>query len=143
MPALFAENPLADCVILEFNLITVPLHTRCGTVTVFQVPQEITIDKLCYDEINNMFLFTDSNTGAIYKSRLVDVDGTHYYDREKIGTLSGDKTPSAVMWENGLLIASGGRLQYWNGNELISIRSENSPSKCNGVCVKNGRVYVW
>ena len=143
VPEMIAENQMADCVNMEFNRTTGALQTCCGTATVFQVPQDITIDKLFYDEINNIFLFTDSNTGAIYKSRLVDVDGTHSYDREKVGTLSGDKSPSAVMWENGLLIASGGRLQYWNGNELVSIRSENAPSRCNGVFVKNGRVYVW
>ena len=143
VPEMIAENQMADCVNMEFNRTTGALQTCCGTATVFQVPQDITIDKLFYDEINNIFLFTDSNTGAIYKSRLVDVEGTHSYDREKVGALSGDKTPSAVMWENGLLIASGGRLQYWNGNELVSIRSENAPSKCNGVFVKNGRVYVW
>ena len=111
VPEMIAENQMADCVNMEFNRTTGALQTCCGTATVFQMPQDITIDKLFYDEINNIFLFTDSNTGAIYKSRLVDVDGTHSYDREKVGALSGDKTPSAVTWENGLLIASGGRLQ--------------------------------
>lgn len=202
VPEMIGDNQMADCVNMEFNHMTGALQTSCGTVTVFQVPEDITINKIFYDEINNAFLFTDKNTKAVYQSRLVDMTGTHTYDREKVGTLSGDKTPTAVMWENGLLIASGGRLQYWNGTTLSVIRMNfgdeqsayewenlgtaepnwstytnnngfeleknytknkdvvkvdgtyylckethtsisDAPSICNGVFVKNGRVYIW
>lgn len=198
VPDMIADNQMADCVNMEFNRTTGALQTCCGTATVFQCPDNITIDKLFYDEVNNVFLFTDKNTKAVYKSCLVDMSGTHIYDREKVGSLSGNKSPTAIMWDNGLIIASGGRLQYWNGTELTTIRitfedeqnvypweqveslPENtvandfsletnytkdvsyvrynnkyykckethtsisdSPSKCNGVFVKNGRIYTW
>lgn len=199
VPDMIAENQMADCVNMEFNRTTGALQTCCGTATVFKCPDTITIDKLFYDEVNNVFLFTDNNTKAVYKSCLVDMDGTHGYDRERLGYLSGDKTPTAVMWDNGLVIASGGRLQYWDGSSLTTIKItfademnsysweligdtlpdgktaskfeldktytkdedyvlyndeyylckethtsvSDSPIKCNGVFVKNGRVYTW
>jgi hypothetical protein len=199
VPAMIAENQMADCTNMEFNRTTGALQTCCGTATVFKCPDDITIDKLFYDEINNIFIFTDDNTKAVYKSSLVDIDGTHSFDRERIGFLSGNKTASAVMWDKGLLIVSGGRLQYWDGSSFDAIKitfqdemnsyswesvgtslpsgttasdftfdtyytknesyvsyngeyylcKENhtsvsdSPSKCNGVFVKNGRVYTW
>lgn len=121
VPEMIAPNQMADCINMEFDRTTGALQTCCGTATVFQCPDDITIDKLWYDEINNMFLFTDANTKSIYASRLVDMAGTHPYDREKVGSLSGEMPPTAVMWENGLLIASGGRLQYWDGLELVNI----------------------
>lgn len=202
VPEMIKENQMADCVNVEFNRTTGALQNCCGTATVFNVPSDITINKLFYDEINNLFLFTEKDSKGIYESRLVDMDGTHVYDREKVGTLTGDKVPSAVMWEDGLLIASGGRLQYWNGTTLVAIKIDftdeqnsysweklettdeskltnytvsafeldtyyekdknvvrydgayylckethtsvsDAPSKCNGVFIKNGRVYTW
>ena len=199
VPDMIADNQMAECVNMEFNRTTGALQTCCGTALVFKAPANITIDRLFYDAINNVFLFTDKNTKFIYKSCLVDVDGGSRCDREKVGMLTGDKTPTAVMWDKGLIIASGGRLQYWNGTTLtiITITFENeqnvykwekigatlpsgkiandfsfntqytkdqsyvrykdnfylckethtsisdSPTTCNGVFVKNGRIYVW
>ena len=199
VPDMIADNQMAECVNMEFNITTGALQTCCGTALVFQAPENITIDRLFYDVINNVFLFTDKNTKFVYKSCLVDVNGTSIYDREKVGVLTGDRTPTAVMWDNGLIIASGGRLQYWNGTTLSTVVAtfeneqnvykwekiggtlpsdktandfsfntqytkdqsyvrykdnfylckethisiSDSPRTCNGVFVKNGRIYVW
>ena len=199
VPEMIADNQMADCCNMEFNRTTGALQTCCGSATVFNCPDNINIDNLFYDEINNVFLFADDDTKAVYKSCLTDMDASHSFDREKIGSLSGTKAPMAVMWDNGMLIASGGRLQYWNGSTLTAIKitfedEQNSyswesigetlpsgktaddfaldtyytknesyvrydgkyylckeshtsvsdcPSKCNGVFIKNGRVYVW
>lgn len=202
VPEMIAENQMAECVNMEFNRTTGALQNCCGTATVYVCPDTITIDKLWYDEINNVFLYTDKTTRFVYMSRLIDMDGSHEYDRTKVGVLSGDMPPSAVMWDKGLLIASGGRLQYWDGENLTSIKinflddmnkypwkkikeseidstthtvSEfweadkeykkdidvvmydggyylcqqdhtsisDAPVVCNGVFVKNGRVYIW
>ena len=121
VPDMIADNQMAECVNMEFNITTGALQTCCGTALVFQAPENITIDRLFYDVINNVFLFTDKNTKFVYKSCLVDVNGTSIYDREKVGVLTGDRTPTAVMWDNGLIIASGGRLQYWNGTTLSTV----------------------
>ena len=141
IPEMIAENQLAECINMEFNRTTGTLQNCCGTAMVFKCPDDITIDKLWYDEINNNFLFTDKSTRYIYTSRMVDMTGTHAYDRVKVGVLTGEHTPMAVMWEDGLVISSGGKLQYWDGLNLNTIGE--SPNVCNGVFVKNGRIWTW
>lgn len=126
VPEMIAENQMADCVNMEFNKTTGALETCCGTATIFQVPDDINIGKVFYDEINNEFLFTDKDSGYIYVSKLVDINKKHQYDRKLVGVLTGKKIPTAVMWDNGLLIASGGRLQYWDGQKIILIQTELS-----------------
>ena len=63
VPEMIAENQMADCVNMEFNKTTGALETCCGTATIFQVPDDINIGKVFYDEINNEFLFTDKDSG--------------------------------------------------------------------------------
>lgn len=126
VPEMIAENQMADCVNMEFNKTTGALETCCGTATIFQVPDDINIGKVFYDEINNEFLFTDKDSGYIYVSKLVDINKKHQYDRKLVGVLTGKKIPTAVMWDNGLLIASGGRLQYWDGQKITLIQTELS-----------------
>ena len=124
VPEMIAENQMADCVNMEFNKTTGALETCCGTATIFQVPDDINIGKVFYDEINNEFLFTDKDSGYIYVSKLVDINKKHQYDRKLVGVLTGKKIPTAVMWDNGLLIASGGRLQYWDGREITIVQTD-------------------
>lgn len=126
VPEMIAENQMADCVNMEFNKTTGALETCCGTATIFQVPDDINIGKVFYDEINNEFLFTDKDSGYIYVSKLVDINKKHQYDRKLVGVLTGKKIPTAVMWDNGLLIASGGSLQYWDGQKITLIQPELS-----------------
>ena len=126
VPEMIAENQMGDCVNMEFNKTTGALETCCGTATIFQVPDDINIGKVFYDEINNEFLFTDKDSGYIYVSKLVDINKKHQYDRKLVGVLTGKKIPTAVMWDNGLLIASGGRLQYWDGQKITLIQTELS-----------------
>lgn len=137
VPEMIAENQMADCVNMEFNKTTGALETCCGTATIFQVPDDINIGKVFYDEINNEFLFTDKDSGYIYVSKLVDINKKHQYDRKLVGVLTGNKIPTAVMWDNGLLIASGGRLQYWDGQKITLIQAELS--SIFGVVVKAKR----
>lgn len=139
VPEMIADNQLAECVNMDFNKSTGALQTSSGSITIFKAPANVNLTDCFYDRINNIFIVIDSNRN-IYKTHLIDMvgDGTDFV---LIGTLNGDKKPMAVMWESGLLIASGGKLQYWTGLELKTIAS--SPAVCNGVFVKNGRVWIW
>ena len=139
VPEMIGDNQLAECVNMDFNKSTGALQTSCGTITIFKCPNGVTLTDTFYDKINNVFLAVDSNRN-VYKTHLVDMDGT-VQDFVKVGTLNGTLSPKAVMWEDGLLVASGGKLQYWNGKTYNTI--ETSPDVCNGVFVKNGRVWVW
>ena len=55
-----------------------------------------------------------------------------------LGTLSGDLYPICASWEDGILIASGGALQYFNGTQLITLNSPTATS----VCVQAGRILI-
>lgn len=83
-------------------------------------------------------------TGCIYdtiNSRALIICGRKvYYDNTELGELSGDLYPIGASWEDGILIASGGKLQYYNGSELKTITT--SPSACTSVYVRAGRVLV-
>lgn len=123
VPEMINDNQLAECINMELNKVTGALQTCCGTATIYKAPDTISIDYLFYDEINNLYLFVDASTRKVYQSRLIDMVGTVAHDRVAVGRLTGNVDPMAVVWENGLLISSGGRLQYWNGEELLTIRN--------------------
>lgn len=141
VPEMISDRQLAECTNMGLDRSTGSLQTCCGTAQIFKSPDDIHIDTLFYDKINNEYLFCDLTTRKVYLSRLLDMQGDKASDRRIIGELTGRINPVTVMWEDGLLIASGGKLQYWNGNELNIIA--NSPSECKGVFVKNGRIYTW
>jgi hypothetical protein len=95
-----------------------------------------------FDNINNLILICgkeyegDVLTGRfVYK---VSPDGTGF---TKLGELTGSITPGFAVWESGVLIASGGKLQYWNGSTLETLA--DSPANCNGVFTSHGRVIVY
>ena len=58
---------------------------------------------------------------------------------DSIGKLSGELYPKYFPFEDGVLIASGGHLQYFNGAELVTL---NSP-KADDVFVKSARVIIY
>lgn len=121
-----AENQLARAVNVEVDHATGKLKSVAGTSDLFQFPN---IFAAMYDTINQRLLLVDADkvvwcaTSAGWLT---------------IGTLSGELYPITASWEDGLLIASGGKLQYFNGNALVTL---NSPP-ANSVCVQAGRVLI-
>lgn len=140
VPEMIAQNQVARCVNMEFNRSTGSLQTCSGSATIFKAPNNFVIIAVFYDPINNQFLVIDADKN-VYKSPLTDLTGLDPNDLELVGVLTGDVFPMAVPWEFGLLVSSGGNLQYWNGLTFDTLKY--SPAVCNGVFVKNGRVYVW
>ena len=119
-----AENQLGECLNVEADHSTGRLKTVAGTVDVMTSENEIFA--AIYDEINNIIL-------------TVTADKSVYYGIVKLGTLTGDLYPIYCAWEDGVLIASGGKLQYYNGSSLTTIA--DSPI-CSSVYVRAGRVVV-
>jgi hypothetical protein len=77
---------------------------------------------------------------------LVDTDKNVYTLTDgvlssSLGTLTGDLFPEFAAWENGVLVASGGKMQYYNGTAFVTLA--NSPAHCNGVFIKTGRVWTY
>ena len=119
-----AENQLGECLNVEADHSTGRLKTVAGTVDVMTSNSEIFA--AIYDEINNIIL-------------TVTADKSVYHGTVKLGTLIGDLYPIYCAWEDGVLIASGGKLQYYNGSSLTTIA--DSPI-CSSVYVRAGRVVV-
>lgn len=122
-------NQLYDVLNMELDSVTNRLKTVAGTVDVFSVANK-TIVAGAWDEINDKFILVDSNK-KVYAS---DLSGL-----TEVGTLSGNLYPICASWEDGLLIASGGKLQYYNGSALVTL--DSSPLSTS-VYTRAGRVVV-
>ena len=85
-----------------------------------------------YDEINRKILLVDEDK-RVYA---YDLDANTISNA--LGILNGELYPICANWEDGLLIASNGALQYFNGTQLITL---NSPT-ANSVCVQAGRILI-
>jgi hypothetical protein len=124
-----AENQLAECVNMEIDHSTGRLKTVGGTVDVLLHDN---IFAVVYDSINSRFL-------VVLEDKTVHLatmqDGTI---GESLGTLTGDLFPVYTAWEDGVLIASGGKLQYYNGTALVTIDSPTAQS----VYIRAGRVVI-
>lgn len=143
---LIAENQLAECINMEINGAGL-LRTVKGTRDI-AVAADIESDfkAATFDSINGVLIVFCKN-----KSVYALIDGAYKH----IGYLSGDDEPISVEWEDGLLIASGGILQYAKyvvtdeiaiGTESKEYRLTNittSPADSGGVFVRSGRVFVF
>jgi len=124
-----AENQLSMAVNVEVDQATGRLKTVAGTTDVMLCKN---IFAAAYDDINGVILLV-KNDGSIYAADL----SANRISR-KLGNLSGTLYPITTGWEDGLLIASGGQLQYFNGSQLLTLDSPNASS----VYIRAGRVLI-
>ena len=125
-----AENQLSVATNVEVDHSTGKLKTVAGTIDLYKSKD---IFAAVYDSINNTLLLVKSNKN-VYAFDLGDRTLS-----KKLGALTGDLYPIATSWEDGLLIASGGKLQYYNGEKLKTLA--NSPT-ATSVYVRAGRILV-
>ena len=123
-------NQLSYAVNVEIDSASGRLKTVAGTRDIFDFEN---IFAAVYDEINEVLLIVNTDR-EVYV-----VDFTGEDDDSPVGTLSGELYPIAAQWEDGVLLASGGRLQYFDGNNLKTI--DGAP-KATNVFVRAGRVVV-
>ncbi len=124
-----SENQLSVAVNVEVDHATGRLRTVAGTVDILRFEN---IFAALYDEINKKLLIVRTD------KKVFALDIVTLKISELLGTLSGELYPFPASWENGLLIASGGKLQYFNGEELLTLDSPNATS----VYVRAGRVLI-
>lgn len=127
-PDNIAENQLATAINLEIDHATGRLKTVGGTRDIIETAD---IFAFLYDRINDSFLIVKTDKSVYPCSRAGEVG-------ETVGTISGKLYPIAAEWEDGLLIASGGKLQYFHNNTLETIESPTA----NSVYVRAGRVLI-
>lgn len=125
------QNELTKSVNVEIDKSTGLLKTVAGTVTLFE-QEGVGFTDFTYDKMGDVFVIC-AKEGQVYT-----------WDRETlsaVGTLTGNVTPAFCPWEDGTLIASGGKMQYYHEGALETL--EDSPEVCNGVFVKDGRVWTY
>ena len=141
---MIAENELAEVVNMQIDNSGL-LRTVRGTRDIVTASTK-RFKAAAFDSINNILILfcTDNSVYAL-------LDGT----LKNIGSLSGTEEPITVSWEDGLLIASGGYLQYAKyvaaskkGKETIDVAYKlqtitSSKPRSNGVFVRSGRVFVF
>lgn len=132
-----AANELSRSINVEIDKSTGLLKTVSGTTTIFTDTSK-TFTDIGYDSINNRFVLCSADK----KVYTLAVDGTSLAE---VGSLTGSITPGFAPWESGLLIASGGKLQYCKVDGGVSSLEtiSASPDVCNGVFVISGRVCVY
>ncbi|MBR0060719.1 MAG: hypothetical protein IJP68_04480, partial [Selenomonadaceae bacterium] len=124
-----AENQLARVLNMEVDHTNGKLRTVSGTRDILSTPD---IFAAIYDLINGVMLIVKDDK-QIY---LADFDGN--IGANSLGRLTGELYPKYFPWEDGCLIASGGKLQYFNGANLLLIDSPQADD----VFVRAGRVVV-
>ena len=125
-----AENQLAECVNMEVDFSTARLKTVEGTADILS---DTEIFAVVCDLINSLMLVVDAEKYI----RVADFNGN--LNSESIGKLSGELYPKYCAWKNGVLIASGGHLQYFDGNNFLTI--DTPPA--DDVFVRSGRVVIY
>jgi hypothetical protein len=112
------------------------LRTSRGTETLLKLADgtEFKYKSAAYDSLNKVLLiFDDSlNIWATEDNKTLT----------NVGTLTGDSEVITTLWEDGLLIASGGNLQYYKGGSTVETIS-TSPANCKGVFTRSGRVLAF
>ena len=145
---MIALNQMSYLVNMEINSAG-KLRTVRGTNEVINVSQFITADikSAAWDDINKALVVfcKDGNSYAL----MDDLRFVH------IGELNGDEEVVTVNWEDGLLVASGGYLQYVKyvgasdpeEDQTALVYKMNtistSPPDSRGVYVRSGRVFVF
>ena len=108
-----AENQLADVLNMEIEVATGKLQTVAGTVDILESEN---IFAAMYDSVNEVVMLV-KNDRQVY---FTDFEGNFSYS---LGTLTGNLYPKYAQWEDGIIISSGGKLQYFNGEELKTLDS--------------------
>lgn len=129
-----AQNELARAVNVCLDKSTGLLRTIQGTDEIYG-DEDREFDVLMYDPWDGTFLVTDTE-GSVYKV----VHGEEV-SLSKVGELTGDLSASYALWEDGMIIASGGKLQYYHDGALETLA--DSPANSMGVFVRDGRVWTW
>lgn len=142
---MIAMNELSKAVNVELDPSTGLLKTVDGTEDVY-LNDDLSLNAFFYDKTNTSFILCTTAKKVYY---LYDLGSLF-----EIGTLTGNVFPEFAPWEDGVLIASGGKMQYAytfyetvsGGVRVLRRRLETiseSPDVCNGVFVKGGRIWTY
>ena len=127
-PEQIGDNQLQTGLNVEYEYATKALKTVDGLRALWT--SDVEPETGWYDKINNVNLF--SNGQNLYKT---DLSGA----KVLLGTLTGTLLPQYHTWDNGTIIASGGKLQFTDGTTLTTLES---PDGCHSVSDSEGRIIA-
>lgn len=158
---MLADNELWRCENMDCDTASGLLKVVDGNKRIFTPPDGVTLWAMVYDKINEIFLVIDTERN-VYEIQLLErvideiippvngIEQRQFDDvlrvitspvmSDKIGTLTGTEYPVTAQWEDGLLLASGGKLQYYHNGTLETLT--NSPAAATAVYVRTGRVLA-
>lgn len=124
-----AENEMQECINFLYEKDSLKLLGRGGlSAPLFSF--ESNIRKLFHDaDANVLFVFLANRTAW-------KIEGN---TKTKVGDLTGNKVPSCCKFQNNLWIASGGKLQYTDYNDIYTVTGSYD---CNIVFERFGRLAV-
>lgn len=128
-PESIAENELSRSINVE--IYNGQLKTVAGDRAIYK-SSGVSFDSIIYDSIESKMLLTDTSRNVYLLE-----DGA----LTSKGTLTGTAEIQYAAWEDGVIIASGGKLQYYHGGTLETLA--NSPDVCRGAFIKQGRVWTF
>ncbi len=130
-PDLLKLNELQKADNFEYDVRSGLLKTRAGLSSIITPSSgnDITTAFYAYG-MDKLFLVIDT---TLYSYDFIS------NTLNNVGTLSGTRIPIFAEWDDDLLIASGGYLQFYDGSNLTTIT--DSPL-CDFCFVKHGRVGV-
>ena len=134
------ETQLAQGTNVEVDHSTHRLKSVSGTVDVFTSEEKIFA--AMFDDINKKFLL-------VYEDKTVrSLEPATLTLSNSLGKLTGNLYPIYTAWEDGILIASGGNLQYFDGANLKIPSYDDSDDllqiapKAKSVYIRAGRVLI-
>lgn len=138
-PETLSKNELREAVNIEIAPLTGKMKVRGGLAWTGEISTSGNFERVVPIQGTNILLFSfsqnDKRTISVYDYQVLwSVDGK----------LTGSDDVSAVVWDNSILVASGGKLQElkfeYGYYSLTTLK--NSPEKCTYVFVRSGRVGV-
>lgn len=135
---LIAMNELVKAVNVEIESVSGTLKTVAGTDTIYRLGDTgPRFRDVMYDRIGNKLLVVDAARNVYQLGKTED-----NVTLTVIGRLDGEETVEYAAWEDGIVITSGGRLQYFHDGVLETIADEGSPEACHAPFIKDGRIYL-
>ena len=133
-PESLARNELKEAVNVEFSPTTGAMTVRGGLVWSGSFGGEI--DSVATMPGRRGFLVRRKGTKKAEYSRWNTL-------KEVSGELSGYGELSVVAWDDGYLVASGGKLQRLNDRGIPTLETlDDSPDECRLVFVRDGRAGI-
>jgi len=133
-----ANNEFSELTNFEYNPVNGGLKTADGLLNVYTSAQ--TIDSLFYDEVNDKFVYHNTELNYVFNTDLTDT--------AFVGILSGLDAPMYCKFGDEVAIASGGVLQIYDGTSLTDVEYLDTVSELGGnliatiVTERAGRLVI-